>query len=223
MKTNPFIDKLRSDYRYRSFLFVIPGLGFSMIYAFFNAGIGIYSKSAWYYSLAVYYFLISIMRYGALRLERKTSKSEITGELKIREWKAYKHCGIMFIFLHIAMVGAVIMLITEDRGKSYPGFIIYGVATYTFYKVIKSVFSMIKAGKSKAPILVVIKNIGCADALVSLLSLQIALLTMFGDGEKLFITIMNSCTGVAVCLIILVMGIYMIRRKVYDTDIGSRR
>jgi len=54
-----------------------------------------------------------------------------------------------------------------------------------------------------------IRNIGYADALVSLVSLQTAMFVSFGDGTDT--RTMNLLTGGVVCLMILLMGIYMIR------------
>ncbi len=55
-----------------------------------------------------------------------------------------------------------------------------------------------------------IRNIGFADALVSILSLQTAMFASFG-GDNEFIRPMNAATGTVVCLMILIMGIRMIR------------
>jgi len=57
-----------------------------------------------------------------------------------------------------------------------------------------------------------IRNIGYADAMVSLVSLQAAMLVSFGDDMDT--RWMNLLTGGVVCLIILSMGIYMVRSAV---------
>jgi len=55
-----------------------------------------------------------------------------------------------------------------------------------------------------------IRDIGYADALVSLLSLQTAMFVSFGSDDTLSRQMMNSITGGGACLMIFVMGIYMI-------------
>ena len=61
-----------------------------------------------------------------------------------------------------------------------------------------SVVHMIKAKRLKSPFLVAVRNVGYADALVSMLSLQAALLVSFGDGEPDH-RLMNGISGAAVC------------------------
>lgn len=87
---------------------------------------------------------------------------------------------------------------------------IFVVAMYTFYKVIISVVNMVRARKMKSPLLVIIRNIGYADALVSLLSLQTAMFASFGENSNINPQVMNAITGTCVCIMILVIGIYMI-------------
>jgi len=61
----------------------------------------------------------------------------------------------------------------------------------------------------KSPLLVAVRNVGYADALVSMMSLQAALLVSFGDGEP-DPRLMNGISGAAVCGTVSLIGIYMI-------------
>ena len=72
-----------------------------------------------------------------------------------------------------------------------------------------SVVHMIKAKRLKSPLLVAVRNVGYADALVSMLSLRAALLVSFGDGEP-DPRLMNGISGAAVCGTVSLIGIYMI-------------
>lgn len=92
-------------------------------------------------------------------------------------------------------------------GKNYPGITIYAVATYTFYKIIVSTIQVIKVGKRKSPILSITRRIGYIDACVSILTLQTAMFASFANGEEEFIKLMNGITGVALCMIVLGLGI----------------
>ena len=67
--------------------------------------------------------------------------------------------------------GAVVLLVHNEGGKSYPGTLVLAVGAYTFYKIIMSVIHMVKAKRLKSPLLVAVRNIGYVDALVSMLSL----------------------------------------------------
>ena len=105
------------------------------------------------------------------------------------------------------------MLVSGEGGKSYPGLMIYAVATYTFYKLGMAIRNMIKARKEKSLLLVTLRNISYADALVSILSLQTALFVAFGQDSEAIIPIFDALTGAGVCLMIFVLGVYMVYRS----------
>ena len=84
------------------------------------------------------------------------------------------------------------------------------IAAYTFYKIITSVINMIKVRKLQFPILITIRNIGVADALVSVLTLQMTMLASFQERSTLDMDQTNAMTGMAVCILISLLGISMI-------------
>lgn len=181
IEANPFTRRIAGDYRYRTVMFAVPGMAMNVIFALFNGAIGIYSRSAWYGTLSAYYILLSVMRFLALRYNRKMSKG--------------KHSeGLL-----------------AEEGKRYPGFLIYAVAAYTFYKTIISMINLIKVWKYKSPLLMAIRDIGYIDACVSVLSLQTAMFAAFGEEQESFIKFMNGITGSVVYLLVLCIGIYSIR------------
>lgn len=225
---NQYLNTLVTDTQLRTVLLTLPGMGLNLIYALFNGVIGVLSRSAWYGSLSAYYLLLCIMRFLAVSYagrvyevkvpwRRKdvshpdaSSKEE---QLEIRAWKVHRNCGILFCMISIALEGAVIMLVYGEGGKSYPGLMIYAVATYTFYKLGMAIRNMIRVRREKSLLLVTLRNISYADALVSLLSLQTAMFAAFGQDSGAFIPLMDALTGAGVCLMILALGIYMIHRS----------
>ena len=80
----------------------------------------------------------------------KGNRHKREDNLEARAWRVYRNCGIMLSISSIALGGAVIMLVSGVGGKSYPGLMIYAVATYTFYKLIMAVRNMVLAGKEKS-------------------------------------------------------------------------
>ena len=72
-----------------------------------------------------------------------------------------------------------------------------------------SIISFIKAHKQTDLTVRAIRNINLVDALVSILALQTALLTMFSEGD-INISLFNTLTGIAVSVLSVGIGIYMI-------------
>lgn len=104
----------------------------------------------------------------------------------------------------------MLIIYSRNTQKRYAGFLIYAVAFYTFYKVIMAVLNTVKAGKTKLPLVMTLRSVGYADALVSLLSLQVAMLTAFSEPGAGHISVMNTCTGLGVCIMVLLAGVGMI-------------
>lgn len=209
IKKHPLLNYLAVNYRRRTFLFAVPGFFLNCIFAAFNIFIGVKSLSAWYISLAVYYVLLCFMRFCLLHhefIEKKRSQS-IEEE---REWKIFAHCGGLLIIMSIALCGVVILMISEGYGKSYPIYVTYAVSIYTFAKVISATVNMVKARKLKLPQVICVRNIGYADALVSMLSLQTAMFAAFGSNDADLVVTMNTITGFFVCIAIACMGISML-------------
>lgn len=204
---NSYTNKVTTDYRWRTFLLAVPGTVSNIIFAVFNGIIGITSRSAWFGTLAAYYILLSVMRAGVVRQERKLAGVKEKQEHMNRELSIYRRNSILFIFMAVVLAGAVILLLNAQGGKDYPGLTIYAVATYTFYKIITSSIEVIRVGKRKSPLLSITKRIGYIDACVSILTLQTAMFASFAEGEEGLIKLMNGMTGSVVCLMGLVLGI----------------
>lgn len=201
---------MTKDYRYRTVTFAIPGMLVCILYALFNGIIGMVSLSPWFGTLAAYYLLLSVMRIAAFQQNKKVQDQNGNKKRLLEEIALYKSCGILFLFMTIVLMGAVVLLLTSENGKSYPGFTIYAVAAYAFYKIIMSVINVIKTRKMKSPLLMTIRDIGFIDACVSILSLQTAMFAAFGAEDVFFTKMMNGITGSAVCTVVFATGIYEI-------------
>ena len=206
-------DRLYTDYRYRALFSTVFAFLLNLLYA---AGNGIYAKwshSAWLGTLSAYYLFLGVMRFLVIRQEFYFAKEHMEGKRKrTAEWNVFRNAGILLSFITLVLGGAVILLLHEEGGKVYSGYLIFAVAAYTFYKITISVINMIKVRKMKSPLLLTVRNIGYADALVSILFLQTAMFTAFGDGKNINKQLMNEITGVVVCVMIFLIGFFMVRK-----------
>lgn len=162
------------------------------------------------YVLAAYYILRSVMRFSAVQYDRSVAKQERTKEIALNEIYIYRMCGLLLIIMTMALGGTVLLMVNFKGGKSYPGFTIYAVAAYTFYKTGTAIRNVLKARKLKSPLLMAIRDIGYIDACVSILSLQTSMFSSFGQNQEELAGLMNGITGTVVCLMVLATGICMI-------------
>lgn len=184
----------------RAYLTAVPGFALGILYALFNAFLGLNYSSAWHGTLAAYFIVLTLLR--LLLIKR-------FGDSPRQELRIYRACGILLSVLSITLTGAVVLLIYGTGGKRYPGFLVYAMAAYTFYKVFASICGMVKARRQESLLLIAQRNIGHAGALMSLLCLQTGLLNAFGGGDAAFAARMNGITGGFVALIVFGLGIHM--------------
>ena len=227
----PLVVRYLKEDRFRAEAALYQGFFINLFYAGVKMFSGIRYKSVWFTMLAVYYILLAIMRFSLLHQVRKSNKN------KISEWRRYRLCGIVLLWMNLALAGIVVLVVHQNSGFEYPGMLIYIMAMYAFYAVSAAVWNVIKFRKYGSPVLSAAKVISLTAAMVSMLSLETAMLTQFGAaGDENFRRIMTASTGAGVCTIVLGMAVYMMihatksmkreNRKgnmVYDSYTGSGR
>ena len=177
------------------------------VYGIFKLGTGIYYMSWWFITFAVYYLILCLMKLSIV----KDIKNEIGTDLK-SEYKKLKLTGIILLFLNLILSGMIVLIVKQNQEITYAGFIIYIVALYDFYLIISAIINVIKYRKNKSPLLASSKCINLTVAMISMISLEVAMVSQFGTNDSEFKIIMTSIMGFVVCIINTSMSIYMIVR-----------
>jgi hypothetical protein len=121
--------------------------------------------------------------------------------------------GIMLMLLSLPLAGSVILSFLKDRGTVFHMIVMLAIATYTFTKITLATMNWIKARRSTSSKLVTLRNISFADAFVSVFSLQRSMLVSFEGMTEAEIRIMNVATGIAVCIIVFLLGLNLLNIK----------
>lgn len=175
----------------------------NIAYAIFNLVIGIYYRSYWFFTFAVYYFLLSFMRVSLLTRTKELYQDGVL------EYRKLKRCGIISLFLNIVFAGIVVLILHTNQTIEYAGSIIYVVALYDFYLIIVAIYNAIRYRKANHPIILASKCINLTVAMISMLSLEVAMIERFGDDAS-FKVVMTGSVGLVIVVINTVMAIYMI-------------
>ena len=207
----PYVGKYLDDMSFKASLSVHVSLGVNILYAVMNIFSGVRYRSVWFGTLAVYYIFLSVMRFLLARYSQKKG----LGEDRAGELRRYRLCGIILLMMNIALIGVVILVISDNKGFSYSGTMIYVAAMYTFYITVMAIVNMVKYRRYNSPVAYAVRVINMAAALVSMMALETAMLTQFDDGSSSnnFRQVMIGLSGCAVCIIIAGLGIYMIVRS----------
>ena len=208
MEKREFTYLLLRNFGFRTVIFAIGSFLMSLLFSGFNAYMGIKNRSIWYGALAAFYIALAFLRGGVLayhksRIGKKTQNDEYV------KAKVYRNSGIITLILNIALSSAIAQMIFSSAHFTYMGWTIFAYAAYAFYKITMSIIALIKAHKQTDLTVRAIRNINLVDALVSILALQTALLSMFSEGE-INISLFNTFTGIIVSALTISIGIYMI-------------
>lgn len=91
--------------------------------------------------------------------------------------------------------------------------IMIAIAAFTTVKTTIAIVNIVKIKNIGNPIWVAIRNISCADAAGSILTMQRSMLASFGGMDIGTIRLMNMLTGIGICIIVFFLGIRLLRRK----------
>lgn len=206
-----YLHRYLTDVSFRLHVSLHLSFGINLLYAVMKLFFGIYYRSVWFGTFGVYYALLATMGFLLLRHVNRNA----FGKAHVSELKRYRLCGIILIPMTVALSGALILMIENNEGFRYAGYLIYVVAMYAFYAVIVAAVNLIKYGKYQSPVMSAAKALSFVTALVSILSLESAMLSQFGSSDDLaFQQIMIASTGIGICAIIFGMAVFMI---VYGT------
>lgn len=182
-------------------LSIMKGLVFSLTYSCIKLFLAAYYHSWWFLVFAIYYILLSLIRFLLLKSHIRAEKSLLD------EYKVALFCGIMIFAISFIMSFIIMFMTKKDNARIYPDFIIYIMAMYSFYAVISAVVKVVKNSKSPEEMAYVFVLL--VTALVSMLSLEGAMLIKYGDDERMRV-FMIALTGLFVFLLVAAISIYMI-------------
>lgn len=205
---HPIGGRFMTDIPFRTHVTLYCSLIINMLYVAINLFSGILYNSVWFITLAVYYTILAIMRFLLVRFVNRTGiKNDY-----VRELRRSRLCGMILMTVNLALSGVVVLIIVQNKGFEYNGILIYVMAMYTFYITINAIVNIIKYRKLGSPVMSTAKVINLAAALVSMLSLETAMLSQFGSEENSehFNQIMIAATGAGVQVIVLTMSVYII-------------
>ena len=184
----------------RTLKLAIGSLVFNIAFATYYLVMGLVTNSWWLLTLGSYYLVLSLVRFMVLR-----SKS--------KERFIAKFTGWMLILLSIPLVGTVILSVVRDRGHERHMIVMIALAAYAFTKITLATIKLIKARRSSSATLITLRNISFADAFASIFALQRSMLVSFEGMTEAEIMIMNASLGSAVCVIVFLLGLNLVRNR----------
>lgn len=213
---NKHVHRYLTDAPFKTHVSLYFSLVLNLIFAAIKLIYGIHYRSVWFGTLAVYYIMLSLLRFLLLH---SVNQNGIGAKL-ISEYRRYRLCGIILLLMNIVLTGEVILVVQKNESFSYPGYLIYVVALYAFYNIITAVRDVIKYRKYRSPVMAAAKTVKLVTALVSMLALETAMLTQFNEEKgPEFQHMMTGVTGGCVCFLVLLIAVVMIIRSTRNLDL----
>ena len=206
-ESNEYAARYFSDVALRVKISLYGSFVTNTLYAALQFALGVINQSVWFYALAGYYFLLAVIRFFLLRETRKI----MLGKNQVREYRQYRLCGIVLLMMDIALSVIAFYIVCQNRGFSYHYILTIAMAAYTFTTFTTAIVNMVRYRKYNSPIMSAAKQVNFAAALVSMLSLETAMLSAFGETEtQIYKRTVTACTGAVVCITILGLALYML-------------
>ena len=184
------------------------GLYFEQIinfaYGSFKIASGVILGSAWIGCDGIYNMTQSLIQLFQI-LRRKYAKT------LEQQWKSYRFCGLLILLMHLTLIGLVFQMVNWNRAEEHEEIMVITTALFAFYKLISSFMSIAQDRKHVRPVDSSIRMLNLAQAFFAIFFLQASMFHTFGTGED-WEHLMNVLTGCGVCLLVVSIGIYMIRR-----------
>ena len=177
----------------------------NLFYAAFRLITGIHYASFWYGADAIFYFVLGVARFLLISHVRKDKRDTIV------DFKKYRLCGVLIFTLNAAYIPVIYQIINHGMGYSYPGFLIYAAAIYTFYAITISTINVVKYRKYSNPVYSGQKALSLTKALVAMFALQTAMFASFND-DIVLERVMNTVFGGLICCAIFAIAVMMVVR-----------
>lgn len=208
-----FGSRYLSDPVFRGGVSLRQGMLANLLYVAFRTVVGIRHASVWSLSAAAYYLALAILRLSLIFGYRHRTA--------INELRCCRRTAWLLLLLMLPMGGMIVLMVCTDAGYSYPGYVIYLSAVYTFYAAIEAVVRLVRLRRLGGPILSAAKAVSLIAALMSVLGLQTAMIAQFsvrGDG---FRKTMNAITGGAVWLCVMLTAVCMLHKCAKRREEGA--
>lgn len=205
-----FLRSWREDYHFRTVYTARISALITFGFTVFNGVLGILYRSVWNISICIYYVLLAVVRRIVVRSQRKTVDKNQEKIIK----KTYAVTHIILILMDVALVVPIALMVIGARNYTYGMIPAISMAAYTTYRMTMSIIHYLKSKRNENRFIRVIRTINLQDTLVSVLTLQNALIIANGDdmASMMRLTMWTSAGIWGVILFFTVKSFVMIRK-----------
>ncbi len=199
----PCFSRIKKDTDYRIKTFLLLSLVSNLIYSLFLLIISKLFFSKWFFTMSLYYGLLSTTRIIML------VQVNATNDMRLRI-STMRLSGIFLLILNIIVSIMMFLLIRTTRPVKHHEITVITLATYTFTSLTLAIINTIKHFKNDDFLYFSIKVVGLISASVSIVTLTNTMLATFGDGDTILRSILLPILSAIVSIFIVFCAILMI-------------
>ena len=205
---DPLVYRFENDFSESHYIQTLLSAPQHAVYAVFQLWLGLYHRTFWFFSLGAYYVFLAVMRASLARF----TGSHRAGEEQQKEWRRYRACGWILLFMNLALSLIIFFMVYWNRTFLHHEITTIAMAAYTFTAFTAAIVNIVKYRKYNSPVYSASKAISLAAACVSMLTLSSTMLTTFGEGTMSLSDrrLMLGGVGGAVAAVIITMAVAMI-------------
>ena len=203
---NKYLNIYFSDPELRARISLYGALVINIAYAIFQVGLGLVHSSLWYYSLGGYYIMLSLMRFFLVRHDRKGEEARFLNRQAI-----CRLIGVFLLVMTLVLSGVILHMIQLNVTIVHHEITTIALAAYTFTALTLAIVQIARKRRSKSLVFMVSKAISLVCALVSIITLENAMITAFGEDDGgAMARVMVAITGAVVCAAVVAIAVYII-------------
>ena len=197
------VERYRIDILFKSQVRLYFSIAINIGYITINVLAFMLYDSYWFLVIATYYLILFGMCVILFRFDKRVG----FGISKMDDLKITRLCAMILLTLNVIVLIAIELVIYSDAGYLYNGILIYLMALYTFFTSGLAVINLIRFSKYGNFVVTIIRMVVVAAALVSILTLEVAMLFQFGsdmseNARELFVIF----TGIGISTVIVGMA-----------------
>lgn len=203
-----FFRALKSDAA-RARLALPFGMLANLAFAAFRLVTGLFYHSFWFAAEAIYYIILSLIRYLLSKKETAAKEREAPERLTM-EWEAYRRTAQLLLLQDVSLGGIVLSVLLEEQTIIYPGYVLSISAIFTFFRVALSLRQIARFRKRESPALLSSKALSLCGSLLSVFTTQATVLSLFGKSPA--VPFFNAAAGGAAFLTLPAIAVFMLKK-----------
>ncbi|MBR4270381.1 MAG: hypothetical protein IKQ31_01735 [Clostridia bacterium] len=190
--------------------YVLTALSFviTILFAVYNGFLGIYSHSIWNGSICVYYLFLIAIKFIILASEKTTKHIDDIKIKSQRREKVFFVLSIIIIVMNLSLILPISLMVLNEKQVEYGLIAAIVFAVYATHKITMAIINYTKSRRYENLAYKQIRTINIIDAIISVLTLQNALI-MVNDGsvsgDMFTLSSITSFVGIVVIVVISVI------------------